>query len=266
MKKQDFIQKLADTLKVDAKILATELEKDDNIELELPKTNIFTDDELSTLKENIKKEGYDDGVTVGFDKSAKKLKELTGVEVEGKDLEKIAEAITKKANADAKIEPNTKIEELNTSLSKLQQTVTDLTTEKQTVEDNFKNYKQKQGILSEIPTNSLGLSNETVYNEMLSNGYDFSGDEVKLKGEVLKDNLQNPIKRQDVFKQFMTEKNWLKVDKTGRGGGDEGGSGSTPVNYEQFLEQCKAKGISPQGEQGQARAKELAAENPEFYN
>lgn len=261
MKKLDFIKSLADALKVDAKILAEELNKEDDIKLELPKLNAFTEAELATRDANIKKGGYDEGVTVGFDKSAKKLKEVAGVEIEGLDIAKIANAIVDKTNADAKTEPNAKIKELNDSIVKLQGTVTTLESEKQTLANNFEGFKTESQLLSEIPKNKAGLSNKTVLAEMKENGFDFTKDGVTKNGELLKDNLQNPLKRQDVFTQFLTEKNWLEVDKTGRGGGDEGGKSSTIKTMDDYQNYCKDAKIDPLSEDGKAVLIQARKEN-----
>lgn len=263
MKREDFIKSLADALKVDVKILTEELKKEDDIKLELPKLNAFTEAELATRDANIKKGGYDEGVTVGFDKSAKKLKEVAGVEVEGLDITKIAEAIVSKTNADAKIEPNTKIEELTKSISKLQGTVATLQNEKETIANNFEGFKTESQLLSEIPKNKAGLSNKTILSEMKESGYDFTKDGVTKNGELLKDNLQNPIKRQDVFTQFLTEKNWLEVDKDGRGGGDEFGSGKTSTikSMDDYQNYCKTASIDPLSEDGKAVLVQARKEN-----
>lgn len=262
MNKQELINTLADALKVDAKMLATELEKEKDINIKLPKLNAFTDDELSTRDANIKKSSYDEGVTVGFDKSAKKLKEVSGVEIEGLDISKIANAISKKANKDAKIEPNTKIEELNKSIAKLQGTVTSLESEKETIANNFNAYKSETQILSEIPTNKAGLSNKTVLIEMKANGYEFTKEGVTKDGELLKDNLQNPIKRKDVFNQFLNDKGWLEVEKKGRGGKDESGTNFTSIKtIEDYQNYCKSNNIDALSEEGKAVLIEARKEN-----
>ncbi|MDI6033990.1 hypothetical protein QLS91_12990 [Flavobacterium sp. LB2P84] len=261
MKREDFIKSLADALKVDVKILTEELKKEDDIKLELPKLNAFTEAELATRDANIKKGGYDEGVTVGFDKSAKKLKEVSGVEVEGLDISKIAEAIVLKTNTDAKTEPNAKIKELSDSLAKLQTTVTTLESEKETLNKSFEGYKTESQLLSEIPKNKAGLSNKTVLAEMRESGYDFTNDGVTKNGELLKDNLQNPVKRQEVFAQFLTEKNWIEVDKDGRGGGDEGGKSSTIKTMDDYQNYCKDAKIDPLSEDGKAVLIQARKEN-----
>ncbi|AUC15418.1 hypothetical protein BTO06_09825 [Tenacibaculum sp. SZ-18] len=265
MKREEFIKSLADTLKVDAKLLATELNKENDIKFELPKLNSFTDEELSTRDENIKKVGYDEGVTVGFDRSAKKIKDISGVEVEGKDITKIVGAIVSKANTEAKIEPDAKLQDALDSITKLQGTISSLEGERDKAVGDFQSFKQRQTILAAIPQNTVGLSSETILTEMQAQGYSFTEEGVHLNGDLVKDDkMQNPIPMVDVFNQFMTDKNWLKKSKPGRGGDDT--AGATPVNYKQFIEQCEKDGINPAGEEAIARAKELAMDNPEFYD
>lgn len=269
MLSNETIQIIADTLKVDVKTLTTAINSQDEAKIEIPKLNTFLDEELNTLKENIKKDGYSEGKTAGVEMTARKVKEISGVDIEGKDLKKIYEAAKKKIEEDAKIEPNDKVKDLESTITKLQSNITDLETERDSVASDFNSFKLETTLLSKIPENSVSLAKRTVFADMQANGYtvkEENGKHLVLKnGEVMKDSkLQNPITFEAFSESYLVEKNWLKKDKTGRSGKDE--VGDSPVNYDQFVEQCKADGINPAGADGQARARELAEKNPEFYN
>lgn len=273
MLKQEIINKIADTLKVKAETLAEAIKSQDEVAIELPNVTSYSENELTSLKDNVKKDGYSDGKKAGSEMTAKKLKEISGVETEGKDLDKIFKDVKTKIEKDAKIEPNEKVSSLESKIEKLQQTVQTQETLISDWQTKHNGYKSKIELLSMMPDNTIGLSKEVVFKEMQSSGYEVvekDGKRFVLKNGVeLNDNVENPIPFQTVATNFLTEKNWLKVEgRTGRGGGDERGSDSqgTPKNYEEFVKQCEADGINPAGAEAQAKATIYAKENSEFYN
>ena len=275
MKLQEVIKHIADTLKVDVETLtkAFELPSEkltSEVELEFPKVTTYTEEEYSTLETNLKKSSYNEGKTAGSEMTAKELKKLSGIDVDGKDINSIFEAIVSKAKADAGVKPNEEIAELKKSIQKLQETVTTKEAENASLIEKHAKQSLEYKILGLIPQNSIGLTNSTILNDMRSNGYNVSEVEGKLtvtkNGETLKDQkLQNPLSFEDVATQYLKEKNWLKASKDGRGGGDEGGNGGA-MNYEQFVKQCEKDGINLGGAEAQAKARELAKDNPNFYN
>ena len=267
MQLQEFIKNIADTLKVDATKLTEALNSKEDITLELPKLKVYTEDEFIQLENNLKGGSYKEGKIAGTEMTAKELKKLAGVDVESKDISKIVEAIVNKTKADAKIEPNKKVEELQQSIAELQKTVETQKQENETLKSNFSKQQLEHKILGLIPSNSIGLDNKTILNDMRSNGYDVAEVDgvltVTKDGNTLKDNLQNPLKFDTVANQYLQEKNWLKIDKGGRGGGDEGlgGSSITIKSMEDFEKYTKEKGISPMSNEAKAILIEARKEN-----
>lgn len=239
---------------VDADVFAKAVSNEQEQSLELPKGRFITEENEAILMDNHGKKKYDEGIS-------KKAKE----NFDGKTKEEYDKNLKSLTLEESKIEPTKRINELNRLVEKLQKSLSESEKREQESISRLSTYKKRQSILSRMPTNSVGLSNETVLSEMTAKGWDFTGEEPTLNGEVQRDSYQNPKKVEDIFAQFMTEKNWLSVEKNGRNGGDQGSGGSTSANYEQFLKQCESEGINPAGAEAQAKASQLARDNPEFY-
>ena len=108
MIKKEVIAKLSALAKLKVEDLTAALEGTEEKDIEISdKVISFTEDEVTTLKNNEYKKGKSDGIEI----EVKKFKEEKGLDFQGKTLEGLAEALTKKTLADAKIEPNKQIEE-----------------------------------------------------------------------------------------------------------------------------------------------------------
>jgi ribosomal protein S13 len=158
--------------------------------------------------------------------AAKGLKESFGIEAEGKDLNGIFEAYGQKVLADAKIEPNKKIQELQNSLSSLQSTYqTDISQKDQEI-NGFKtqlnDFSINQKLMSELPDN-LGIAPKhflTIARSDMSFDFDDNGGIVaKQNGQIVKDKLEKPVPVKDLLSTFAQENGFVGQGRGGRGGG-----------------------------------------------
>lgn len=268
MIKKEVIAKLSALAKVKVEDLTAALEGTEEKDIEISdKVISFTDDEVTTLKNNEYKKGKSDGIEI----EVKKFKEEKGLDFQGKTLEGLAEALTKKTLADAKIEPNKQIEELNTKLTNLQKTV----------QEKERLLEQKEGEVTRVKTNNElykvvpqveGLDPDDVVGLMERKGYEFKMDNGKVvvhkDGNLLIDKLSNAIAPKDAISEFVKEKGFgIKAGdgKTpgGRGGGD-GISGGKPTKVSELKKKFESEGKSLIGEEFQAAVKAAIADNADF--
>jgi ABC-type Na+ efflux pump permease subunit len=95
------------------------------------KLNVFSEDEVTVLKNNEYKNGKDKGVEM----AVKDAKERMGLDFTGKTIDGLLSAAQKKALEDAKIEPAKQVQELQEKLKTVQVTASELQaklTEKET--------------------------------------------------------------------------------------------------------------------------------------
>ena len=228
---KEFEAFLKDTLGVKIDVLKSALTSDDEVTVEHNQGTFLDDISLDALKESMKKTGYNDGKVAGVEIEAKRLKEQFGIEVEGKNLDKIFEAHGQKVLTDAKVEPNKKVEELQTSLNTLQQTYkTDLSAKNQEVNNlnsKLNQFSTNTRLMSDLPDN-LSISPKH-FLTLASSEFNFENAEdgslLVKKGEVvLKDKLEKPLSHKDVLAQFAQDNGLIGKHK-GRGNNDEGYKG-----------------------------------------
>lgn len=238
------------------KLLA--LLKDDKAESELtiPKVNMIVDEELETLKESVKKTGYEEGKQAGSEMFAKELKKKFGIEKDGKSLDTVFGYIHEKVLADAKIEPDKKIKDLSESLERLQkQAETDKGSYETKINELTQTITQRdidffvQSTMPQLtgikPNQALALYK---LDRQLSK--DDNGNIVILKGgQVLKDKMEKPIEFTSDFSEWAKENGWM--GNAGRGGGnDPGGHGKSFKSMDEVFKYMETNKIDPDSETG----------------
>ncbi len=257
---------LADTLGMNIETLKEALTSDKEVEISYKSGTFLDDESLTSLKSSVKSEGYNEGKVAGVEIEAKRIKESKGIEIEGKDFDKIFDAFESSVLTNAKIEPTKKVKELSDSLEKLQnQYNTDIglkdgiITEK---ENTIKSIKSSNDLMHEIPDGLKGLSNPqfaTLAKSEFSFEYNDAGIFIAKDkgGNVVKDKLEKPIPVKDVLTDFATQNSWFGAN--GRGGNDDTGSTSgfkTMHDVMRHMEENKISPTSPEGEKLQKQFKE----------
>jgi len=245
-------------------VIAEAIEKKTALEIKDAAISVFKTDEYNTRIENIKFETSKQARINQTEVIGKERKKRWGIEgIASTKDEEIDNAIREKILADAKIEPNQKIKDLEADKIKLQQNLTRLETEKTELSNQFAQ-KEKEGkinsiIFSAIPEKAVSetLTRNDIVSVFKGNGYQVDivdeKEVVKVNGEVLKHTTTlEPLKLADVMSKFVTDKGFLKQDG-GRGAGDSTDKG-TPGTLEAFTKEMKAKEIEVGSE---AYAKEM---------
>lgn len=232
---------------------------------DLKTTHFFSNDELSS-RDRAK---YDEGKDAGYDIHAKELKSITGVDVERfKEPKIFAEAFREKIIQDAKIEPDKKVQELETEKKTLQGRIQEFedklkeTKSKFTEKERDRNFRDrlrkaldgKKTIID--PDDTIDLFSKRYERE-----YDEQGNVIlKKDGKKLKDKSETPRQPEDVFNEFLSEKKYIKIEEGGRNGGDEPGSGS---GFDAFQKRMEKEGHK-EGSSAYNRALSDAIQNKEF--
>jgi hypothetical protein len=235
------------------------IENEAEVEVDIAGVVIHKKEEFDNLVVRTKDEDqqrmgveYGKGKTAGEEMLMKKVREDEGLdEGLGKDPNAIIGAIKSKALADAKVNPDERVSELEKANGLLVKEKETLATQLATKESEFKNQlfarDQKDGVRRDIgdvktllPKNRLAdiffLDHEVKLGE--------DGKERFIKkatGEVIDNPTTHaPEVRANVVKNWMTENKFFVVDGGG-GGGDEGAAGEGTMAA--FKAEMKEKGI-----------------------
>lgn len=268
LKKED-IQRLATLTKIPVADLEKAITDKEEVALTIAeKLEAFTPEEVTTLKAN----EYKSGKEAGVEMAVKDTKEKLGLTFNGKSIESLVDAATKKALDDAKVTPDAKVKELETKLTTLQGTVKEYETKLADKETEVSGIRVNSELYKHIP--SLGekgpaLTADEVINLMKANGYEFKQEDgavITYKGgKALTDKLSNNLPVKDVVNEFIKEKKL--VAEEGAPGG-RGGSDKTPAGKAGKLSELKKefteKGKSLLGTEFSEAVSQAAKDNKDF--
>lgn len=223
---------------------------DDKDEKEVPLTNleIIPKSEYETRITNIKKEAG----TAAVEVAVKEVRKELGLEFEGKTIKNLTKAFGEKVLADAKIEPDKKVKQLETDLGTMK---TNYETEKQRADRIEKEYQQKEtartinsNVISLLPKKTIIPVEEVADLAMrkataagIVADIDEKGIVVFKKGDdVLKDKNLVPLKADEVLKPFY--ESYITPAGGGDGGKDNPAPGK-PGSFEAFCIEMGEKNI-----------------------
>ncbi len=249
------IDELAKFVKGGAEVLQKALNEKDEFTLEFVDGRFVTDSDLDEMKTKVKKEGQKVGETIGYDFAMKDFKKDFGIEIEGKDRETIVKTVKETILSTAKIEPNKKITELETSLSNLQKTYsTDLELKTKEIE-TYKNNLKTVSIVSELQKNAPEIKglNVNQFMTLARSEYEFDFDEnnsliAKKAGQPVKDKMERPIPVKDILTDFATQNGWFGTN--GRGGSHESGNQSEFKTINDVYRHMETNKIDPMSAEG----------------
>jgi len=247
------LNNLADRLKgvqvngkdLTAEELKTFISSEEEIEISVPKVNVLTDTELETVKTTVasggKDSGFVEGMKSGTEQLVKAIRNVKGLEFEGKikydatgkidynlTASHIAEHYDAKVLSDAKIEPEKRIKELEVSLQKVQKTYDE---EKTGWENKSKEFDGKIKSLNQdffLQTNLPqveGLNKKQLAVLIKTDGYSVEFDENGIAypvqfGKKLVDKMEKPVPF-DTFALNYVEQNGWGTKPVGKAGGDQ---------------------------------------------
>lgn len=265
---QELAKTLATTLAVDeAKV--TEAITSLNV-------NVFTNEEKTSLETNLKKIGYNEGKVAEKEMTLKNLKKSKGLDIEANSIEDLFDKFSENIKSTFTGDIDVKLKEKDETIIKLQKTVQDNVNEFEQfkkveskkvkdVKADFIIQQEISKIAIEVPPQITALGEKEVdkyieqkqkQNSLLFKSqfileFDENGNEIFCDslGNLLVDNVQNPLKRSDVITKFAKD-NYLTIPTTQRSGrnGQSSHTGTSGDNFKgmsetEFYAKMKAQGI-----------------------
>lgn len=267
------VDQLADRLKgikVEGKELTFDtlkdiISNDKEIELEVTPGTFMTDEGLNSLKETVKKQGYEEARTPIKEMTLKELKRKAGLEFEGKDEDTFISKFKETILSEAKLPADKKITELSQSLENLQkQYQKDIELKDQMIsqkENALKDTIIESRLTSLFPKDIILKPSHAAKIMKMDFQIDLteSGDlQFSKGGQVLKDKFEKPIPIDSIVSDYVVSNKWLPASD-GRGGdGGEPGNGEfkTINDLMKFMEQ---NNIDPTSQKGEKLLKEFNA-------
>lgn len=207
-----------------------------------------TKDEETTFVENHKKDARKEGIEI----AVKKHREEFGFE--GRSLDKLIDAVKTKTLEEAKIEPTEQLKKVNQTLQEKEAALNNALNKVGQIETDFNSYKNQtvlnRKLESFIPDNTILPKEDMklILKTKLNFDIDENGNMIALDnaGNVIKDKTTaNPIEAKEVVSGFFKDnQNYLKAVTGGNGGSDSGNS-SGKKSIDDFIEEQKEAGNSP---------------------
>lgn len=274
MLSKETLREIAKRSGIEADELQKQISSETEETIELPKVNIFSDEDLDSLKTNVKTASYGEGKAAGEEMRMKELKEKTGLDIEGyKDPDTFISALQEKTLKDAKLDPDKKVLEMQQKYDALNATYQSEKTVLETknaqllssISEKENDFLIHQTLPHELP-NGLEKSDLLL---IVKNRFQFEKNEegkqvVKANGEAILDAVGNPKKASDVLNEFYVERKFITPQ--GRGGKDsksgEGGEFAALKTGDEVINWCTENKI-PMNEFSEYIAK-AKKDNKEF--
>ena len=250
-----------DTIKLTIGGESIEVSKDDitkgleagSVEVKSDEVVVYGKDAFEAFKTNLAKQEYKNGKIKGNEMLIKDSKEKFGLEFEGKTLENFADAFKARIEADSKIEPSKKIQELQADNDKLRQNYTQLENDfsgfKSQISEKETRSKKDSFILSALPENGLKVGSKIAMLALKTEaGIDIDyvdGQTVVTKnGQVVKDDKTlQPVEPNAFISEQISLLGLMEKGNPGGGGGDDTGA-KNETSYDKFVKEMGDKGIN----------------------
>ncbi len=277
---KELIKSLATLLGLDVEELTkglTEEKSDfklkDGLKVYGPDENIFTQEKVDQIKDNHGKTRYDAGKLAGSEMLMKDIAKAQGFDESINDSDKFVAAFRSKILEDAKMKPDEKVTELETSLENLRTKLGDKDKVIEGLEGQLSSSKRVfeiQGFLPSIPE-SLNISRADA-TDLYMKGREFKEDGIYLNGKRLLDDTEKAITIEQDVKSWYEGKGWGSDQFKGRGGGGggaggaggAGGDGDLPTTMEEYEAHLKQKGINAGSAEANALLSKVAEKHPEI--
>ena len=241
----------------------------------LPSVSIFSEADLNTLKENVKR-----GATeAALDIKAKELKAKYGIEDSTKDIEAIMEKHAEKKIKESGATPDAKISEYEEKVKNLQSTIDAKEAEKAQIEGRYKERELNDTYRSFLhPDRNPALTDEE-WVSRLKNNFEIIEDngviglKDKATGKVINDKKENLRPAKEVMEEtFKAKPEWLKAAPANSATPPEkkitlapnkiaGKMGNTGMTMAQIAEKVQAEIGTTKGSAARVRFNELVAAN-----
>lgn len=264
------------TLGFDVSKLEDAVKSETDQSLDVP--TLKTEDEFSKLiseddKKTFGNNRFNEGKGAFSEIYAKELKKKHNIDIDGKDLDKVIEAIMDNKVKELGGKPEEWANEKKTLQQKIldaDKNLLDKTAEFQLKLSNIDNVNE---VSSLIPDKTIIPKEDLV--TLFNNRYRIAkedGRTIIYKGsEKLQDSRLEPLALKDVVSSFIDEGKYLTVEGMGGGAGGKGGGSAkfkTLIEFEDYCEKQEPK-INPLSEEGQKLLKEKkdeAVSSEDFFN
>ena len=263
MKKEEIVKAIASTLGVDESSLTKALTSDEEVEISIPVGIFIPDAEKEDYEARLKKTAYNEGKETGVEMAIKEWKKKEGIDVEGKSMEVLINAIKEKAVKEVKVPTDEKVSKLTTDLEALRNTyqadVSMKDSEIQKLQGALKGKEIDHTLRGFIP-DGLSVVKPDHFMHIAKHEYTFDlvdGQMVAKKGDqIITDKLQKPRPVNEILTEYAAEQGWLK--ENGRAGGNEpGGKSETFKTKSDVYGYLVKERIDPMSPQGQKLLKEF---------
>lgn len=234
MIKEGILKQVAKRAGIDESQFLTAIKAEGEQDITLEGEGEFiTNEDLETIKVNSGKSNYEDGKKAGEEILIKSVKKLAGVEFEGKTPENLFGALKTKFEADAKVEPNTKIQELEKDKKALQEQLEEKDGIIKNKESEIDNLFVQSNVKAKLPEKlENGMTRDDLF-ILYSAKRKFKRNENGLElvdsktNEVVKDKKLNPLSVEKDIEEFLQP--YGKIPEPGRKGGDNPPRGNNDV-------------------------------------
>lgn len=253
---------LADRLKgitIDGQEISPEklhefLTSDKEVELTVNPIHLMNDDEFNVLKENSKKVGYSEGKSAGEEMTIKAIKNLKGLDFEGKTIDNLVNAYDSKLKNEFGKEPTEKVKEWEGKYNTLKSTYDTekslLEKEKEQLSKKLEDQDINSNLQSSIP--ELNGIKKHYASTLFRIEYNIENRDgiliAKKGGEIVKDKFGSPLPVNELFTSFASDNGWLKTP--GRGAGNEVGQSSKFKTTNEAMKYLKDNNIDPTSNEG----------------
>ncbi len=224
--------KLAALLKVDIDAFEKAIKDEKETDFELPELTAFTVEELEQRDKQTQKTGYDKGKVVGQSMLLDELKEVEGLEYEGKTKENFLAAVKKKYEGEKGKEVDQKIKDRDKIIEDLKKAVGEKETALEKVSSEFSSFKSDFEFIEALPEGrNNALTNNEWVNRLKNNGVrieESEGKKVVRFGEniITDDKTKSPLPVGEAIANIFKQKQgWLteeqKQQTRGTGFGDK---------------------------------------------
>jgi|GEM_PF-4905263 len=259
---KDFI---AGMLGVTAEELATGIASETEATFEIPTGKLYSAENIQTLTDNSSKEGYDRGATASREMLLKDMSKKVGFESNSKDAESFIADYKASILKDIDVEPSEKVTELSNTIEELRGKITEKDNEfneyKGQVEISNRNNKLK-GLIPDV-SDKIGLNREETLNLFL-NQHEITDEGIRKNGEVLYDDLRNPLTSEQAISGWVKEKGWDKVEVKGRLDKKKPNTFTIPKTIDDFHAELAKRNINEGSVEANTLFQSMAKENPEI--
>ena len=271
------IKAVEELLRVNFADFTAAINDEKEVEFELPELTGYTKEEVEALKKNVADQNYGNGLKTGSETVVKDAKKKYGVDFEGKDMDLFIDAFKKKVISENSMEPNKKIQELESVNAGLKASLSKAESEKDELVKSHHKLNLRTNALNSIKK-EYNLPKSDMLTLMMASGYDIEDDNGKIvtkkHGETVRDSkTHDPMPFDVVFEEFAKEKGQIKPDAAvttppvvGRG---EKSTKTSPAAYatcKEFEAAWLAQGKSTNSAEFAAKATEYAKGNPDFFS